>query len=150
MCSQHHQRVCPTSSHHAVPTQHGDGRGFAPAQRLPPRPRDLNITRGREERLHVSQTNMPAQHNTQQRKAEHRRRERSQPRGRGRNTRWQALRLHTRRINPHSGSHLYSFIGLWCPLNQSVKGWPDGASPAHPLRRGRGGERREEVILHAV
>lgn len=77
-------------------------------------------------------TNMPAQHNAQQHKTERRRREQPRPQGRGRNTRWQAFCLHMRRINPHSGSHLYSFIGLWCPLNQSVKGWPDGASPAHP------------------
>lgn len=48
-----------------------------------------------------------------------------------------------RYINPHSVSHLYSFIGLWCPLNQSVKVWPDGASPAHPPQRGREGERGE-------
>lgn len=47
-CSRHHRRICPTSSHHAVPAQHGHGRGFTPAQQLPPRPRDLNITRGKE------------------------------------------------------------------------------------------------------
>ncbi|KAK2893485.1 hypothetical protein Q8A73_015969 [Channa argus] len=77
-------------------------------------------------------TNMPAQHNTHQPKAEHRRGEQPHSQDRGRNTGWQAFCLHMRRINPHSGSHLYSFIGLWCLLNQSVKGWPDGANRAHP------------------
>ncbi|KAK2833053.1 hypothetical protein Q5P01_016942 [Channa striata] len=81
-------------------------------------------------------TNMPAQHNAHHHEAEHRRREQPHPQDRGRNTGWQAFCLHMRRINPHSGSHLYSFIGLWCLLNQSVKGWPDGASPAHPPQTG--------------
>lgn len=91
---------------------------------------------------------MPAQHNTQQHKAEHRRREQPHPRGRGRNSRWQAFCLHMRRINPHSGSHLYSFIGLWCPLNQSVKGWPDGAS-LH-THHSEGGERRGGYTPHHI
>lgn len=86
---------------------------------------------GQREHTRLS-TNMPAQHTTQQYEAEHRGRVQPHPQGRGRNTGWQAFCLHMRRINLHSGSHLYSFIGLWCPLNQSVKGWPDGASPAHP------------------
>lgn len=40
-------------------------------------------------------------------------------------------------INPHGSPHPYSYTGLWCPLNQSVKHWPDGASPAHPPQWGR-------------
>lgn len=49
-----------------------------------------------------------------------------------------AFCLHKKCINPHSSSHLYSFIGLWCPLNQSLKGCPTGQSPTHQRERGGG------------
>lgn len=117
MCSQHHRRICPTSS------RHGDGRGFTPVQQLPPRPRDVNITQGKESAC-TSPTNTPAQRTTSTGG------ESSLIHG-AKNGRWQAFCLHMRRINPHSGCHLYSLIGLWCPLNQSVKGWPDGAQHTH-------------------
>ncbi len=105
---------------------------------------------GQRERLVCLSTNMPAQHNTQQHKAERRGRRQPHPQGKGRNTRRQALCLHMRHINPHSGSHLYSFIGLWCPLNQPAKDWPDGASPAHPPQRGRREKRWGGCTPHRI
>lgn len=98
VCSQYQQRTCPTSSCYC------DGKGFTPAQQLSPRSAGPEWNSGQREHPPVGLRSVPQ----------------ARPHPGVKDSRWQAFCLHMRHINPHSGCHLYSLIGLWCPLNQSV------------------------------